>query len=127
MAKLPTYRRLLARNWEEGFRAVNEFMRTVVSALQGQLTFSENFACMVREVPLDGSYPVYFAWTLPKKPSGAWVIKAREKSGAHVIPSDAIYADWEYTDRNQIQINSVTGISPSNVNPYSITLVVITG
>jgi hypothetical protein len=127
VAKIPTFRRLFKSTWQESFSALNDFMRQVVSALNGRLTFGENFACVVRDVPLNGSYPVYFKWTLEAKPVGAFVIQCREDGATHVVPTDAIYADWEFGENSMIQINGVTGISPTTTNPYTLTLVVITG
>jgi hypothetical protein len=132
VSKLPSIKRLATEDFGSQkdwigklLSPLNQFMDSVVTALNNQLTFSDNMASVVKTISVSGTYPLYFTWTRKDKPIGLWVVNAYEASGVHVTFTTAISADWEYTVSNQIRINSFVGLPTTTT--YNVTIIVITG
>ena len=137
MSKLPQIKRLAIEDFADQkswigklLSPLNQFMDAVFQALNNQLTFSDNLSAIVKVISVPGlptgtPYPIYFSWPLKAKPVGVWVVSAMEPSGVHSTFAAAVAVDWQYTERNQVQINSFPGLSTTTA--YNVTIVAITG
>jgi hypothetical protein len=133
VAKLPSFKKILPEQFPdlpwlpELVRPLNNFMESVTNALNQQLTFADNLDAVVRNVTLDGTYPVKVAWTKTNKPVACWVGQCRELNADHTTFTTALFLDWEFAADGTLQINNVTGITPTETSKYTLTLVAITG
>lgn len=201
MSKIPQVKRLLVdefpdQPWIEPLiLSLNQFMDGVVANLNKGLTVQDNMSGIIREVELDGNFPLKIAWNLPQKPksvlvgdwyrtdgsdrevaltttgnlstgsnrissvadtTGLWPGMRVEADGVPAntrivsitgtnvdISNDATVTDtgvaltfklveavqvlWEYNQQGQLQINSVTGILPTETTKYKLILECKTG
>lgn len=138
MSKLPSIKRLAVEDFGSQkdwigklLNSLNQFMTSVVTALDNQLTFADNMSAVVKSINVPGlssgsPYPLYFNWTLKSKPVGIWLVNATETSaGAHTTFTAALSVDWAYTVNNQVKINSIVGLPTTTA--YTVTIVAITG
>ncbi len=135
MAKLPTIKRIT----DEGFPAevrkwltrltgpLNQFMEQVSGALNRNLTVNDNFAGEIKTITLDGSFPLKLSYSLKSPPAFASLGSCRELNGSHVVPTSAIYVDWEFGADSTLIINGITGVTPDADNKYIIKVLILTG
>jgi len=133
MAKLPQIKRLATEDFpdlegiEKLLQPLNEFMESIVLALNNQLTVGENLIGLEREITVrtdSGGDPLEvaaFAWTLRQRvPVHAIVTRVITRSG--VAPVAATGVTWSF-DGNAVKINDIFGLSPSS--EYLINLIIL--
>lgn len=124
--KIPNFSRLVSEDFEdlEWFPQLayilNRPLEILTKALQGKLTFEDNFHCVVRELRLDGSFPLVLPF---KKGLAKHVLVTNVISGT---VTTAPFLQWE-ADGVDIRINGIIGATPSNANPLKITVIIIAG
>lgn len=135
MAKLPPLQRLIADDFPDQtgwigrlLRPVNVFFEQMTSALNRRLTINENFAGAIKEVELDGTYPVKVAWDFREKPISVLVGDIYRTDGASFSLSAAVQVQWTYNTQGQLQIDAVTGgLTIDADNKYKLMLECKTG
>jgi hypothetical protein len=148
MAKLPTIKRLSIEDFQSQkawisrlISPINEFIVSVVSSFNNNLTFTENISAQVKTVRVKtaatvttgtGTLPNYvelletvnFQSTMKDKPAAVWVGAVAEVAGN---PGPIFYAtqvQWNYRD-GQIYISHVSGLGVSKT--YDLVLIAVTG
>jgi hypothetical protein len=120
--RLPTQKKVLredvkgAPGWINPLLdTLNSFMETVYQALNKNITFTENVACVLKEVSYTtvSTYPsgqpvTEFMTGLKTKASGLWVIQAYDKA-TYVAAPGPVYAPWIENNGN-IELSTVTGL-----------------
>lgn len=104
---------------------INSFMQEIINGLNKKLTFKENMDCEIKEVIIDGSYPVKTSWERDSKPTGLWMTNIRRVDGADTNLSEGITIEWSYSN-GVININNVVGLSASATDKYTLTIIAIT-
>lgn len=133
MAKLPQIKRLAKEDFpdlegiEKLLQPLNEFMESVVLALNNQLTIAENLIGVERTINLrtDSGGAVVetprFAWPLKQRvPRHAWVTNVVTRSGT--IPAGTVGILWSF-DGTSISITQVTGLAASS--EYIISIIIL--
>lgn len=125
MAKLPPISRFLredfpGQDWiDRLLQPLNQFMGTVYSALNKNLSLSENCRCEIKEISItsngSGVATSSFAWNLNSIPTDCWV--SRIISGA---PSSGIGIVWNY-DGTSINITAFYGLA--NNTAYKLRII----
>jgi len=105
----------------------NGLIDLVVKALNNGLTFQDNFDGVVKEVLLDGVYPIKVSWPRNSKPAAVWIGKIRTFSGVPAALSSAVTLDWSIGTGGEIQIDGVAGITASATAKYYVTIIGVTG
>lgn len=134
MARLPPIKRLTTEDFKDQaswigklLLPLNDFMSTVSRALSKGLTFTDNFSAQVRELVHTESadaYPVKFLSTLPSRPVGLWVVRARDMATTPQTLAGGVSADWDFKD-GQVIINKFTGLTTGR--KYDLCVIIITG
>ncbi len=106
---------------------VNLFMQSVVAAFNKQLTIEDNFAGKVMSAVLDGTMPMKLAWPLGAHPMLVVVGQVARVDGVSFTAADTVGIQWSFNQASQLQIDSVTGITPSASIRYRLTLLCLTG
>jgi hypothetical protein len=133
MAKLPTQKKILredvkgAPDWINSvIGPINSFMENVYTALNKNVTFSENIASFIKEITVTtpSGYPtmddIEFMSELKTKALGVTVMQAYEKSTYAPAPGP-VYAPW-IEDNGSIILSQITGLEASKT--YLIRLLV---
>ena len=137
MAALPPLRRILPEDIEGSagwFQRVpyilNLFMQAMYSALNGNLTFQQNFDAQIQEVSFttannytsNNFTPITFPLTMGSAPIGMVVSNVVDTTtnSTHTIIYNAPYADWQNLGNGNIQINNISGLQ--NSRSYTVTL-----
>lgn len=134
MAKLPSFKRIIgdALGEFENLREplvvpLNAFMESISRALNNRLTFSENMDSQVITFTADGQYPIKLSWERPSRPRAVWIGQISRVDGAPAALSSAVTLDWAFNQSGQIEIADIVGLTPSNSDQYSITIIGVTG
>lgn len=134
MAQIPPLRRILTEDFSEQsewigklIQPLNEHMEKVVRALDKGLTISENTSGRIIDITLDGAFPLKLAWGLRSRPRTVIVGAVRKADGTAFTLTDAVQVQWQYNQSGELQIDAVTGVTPSATNKYILTLEVKTG
>jgi hypothetical protein len=133
MGKLPSIKKILREDVKDApawinavIEPLNQFMENVYSALNKNITFSENIASFVKELTYKttSAYPtvetVEFPNILRTKASGILVLQAVEKS-TYTPAAGPVYVPW-VEDNGTILISSITGLQADTT--YVIRLLV---
>jgi hypothetical protein len=132
VARLPSFKKILAETWPElkwmpeFARPINQFFSEASNALNKNLTINENFSGKLLTVELDGTV-VKVPWDLPVKPLSVLVGNVYKSDGTSFTLSSAVQVQWSYNQSDQIQIDAVTGITPSATAKYKLVLEIKTG
>lgn len=132
MAKQIQIQRLLTEDfadqkWAEKLTIpLNSFMESVQRALSNGLTITDNMAGAIKVVEVNGTWPVKLAWDMGR-PVSVLVGNVVRSDGVSFTLTDAVQVQWQYNQNGQLQIDGVTGITPSASNKYKLTLQVATG
>jgi hypothetical protein len=128
MANVPTIRRLLLEDFPDQaewiaklISPINTQMEQIVAALNKQLTIEQNMAGSIRTVELDGTFPVKIAWT-GSRPVSVLVGNVYRSDGTSFTLTDAVQVQWQFNQSGQLQIDTVTGITPSTSAKYKLVL-----
>lgn len=134
MSKLPSIKQILPENfatlaWMPRLLApLNQFFEETIRALNRQLTVNENMAGALLTVTLDGTYPLKITWPLPAaRPVFVAVGAVSRTDGQAVTLTSAPAVQWSFNQAGQLQIDGVTGITPSPTARYVLTLLCLTG
>lgn len=124
--KIPNFARLVNEDFEdlEWFPQLayilNRPLETLTKALQGKLTFEDNFHCVVREVRLDGSFPI--------------VLPFNKGLAKHVLVTNVLegtitgapFLQWEANGLD-IAITGIVGATPTGASPIKLSIIIIAG
>ena len=134
MARIPSIRRLTSEDFRDQaswigklFAPVNDFMSSVIVALNKGLTFDENFNAQIKTLEFikeATSFPMSFACTLTMRPVGLWVLKAENIAGTPDTLTTAIWVDWKY-DNGTVTISNISGLT--NAKKYRISVIIVAG
>jgi hypothetical protein len=106
---------------------INQFMESVYQSLNQGLTVKENMAGTLLEVILEGSMPAKAAWSLKSKPVAVLLGQVERTDGTTITLSSAIGIRWSYNGEGTLQIDQITGITPSSSAKVRVTLICFTG
>ena len=134
MARIPSIKRLTTEDFKDQgswigklFAPLNDFMASVVVALNKGLTFQDNFSAQVKVLEFEkdaNSFPMSFACTLTTRAAGLWIVKAEHVAGTPDTLTTAVWADWQY-DNGVVTINNISGLT--NGKKYRISVIIIAG
>ncbi len=149
MAKIPPIRRISTEDFKEQagwieklLAPINSYMEQTTSALNRGLTIGDNFAGELRDVDVDGTYPLKLSWTLAARPRAVLVGNVQRTNGAavdleqeidtedsstSVILSIPVFVQWSFNQAGQLQIDNVVGVTPTAAAKYKLTLLILTG
>lgn len=136
MAKVPPLQRLRSEDFQEQndwigrlLAPLNTFQERIISSLQGNLTIADNMAAEVKEVRLDGTYPVKLPWGQLSPPKAVVVGGIRRNDGSDPWSgvTAAVQAQWQFKSTGQLHLTNVVGITPTAAAVYYITLLCYTG
>jgi hypothetical protein len=135
MATLPPIKRILnedvpnAPSWfGRVMYIVNTFMQNVYAALQGQLTFQQNFLSQINTTTFttslaytSGSFtPIVFSRTLGVKATGMIITQIINSQTTTTTPiTTATALDWRDLGNGNLQINFISGLA--NSTQYTVT------
>jgi hypothetical protein len=105
---------------------LNTFMESVQSALTNGLTITDNMSGAIKTFEVDGTWPVRLAWQLGR-PATVIVGNVVRSDGVAFTLAGAVQVQWQYNQNGQLQIDGITGVTPSTSNKYKITIQAITG
>lgn len=117
MAKLPPIKRLRKEDFPDQawidklLYPLNQFMESISSALNGNITLPENTRAVIREIDVNltsGSYPIKIAWTKNVQPTD--LIITRIIGGTQTA---AVGASWNFAD-GVVQITEIFGLQLGN-------------
>ncbi len=133
MSKLPTQKKILKEDLKDSpnwinplIDTLNNFMELVYGALNGNITYSENVYCFIKELTYKtpSTYPtmdnVEFMNTLKNKVTGVQVLQAFEKS-TYTPAAGPVYVPW-VENNGDLVISSITGLAANKT--YTIRLLV---
>ncbi len=134
MAKLPAINRLVTEDFPDQkkwvgrlLQPLNQFMESVYAGLNKGLTLRDNLAADVLTVDVDGAFPVKLAWRLTAKPIAVLVGDVQRSDGGTFALSGAPGLRWSFNQSAQLQIDEVTGVTPTSTTRYKFTLICFTG
>lgn len=134
MAKVPSFTKILREKfpgdlpWINNLlQPINSFMNDVKQAFENRFTISENFDGEVKEVTVNGSYPVKMSWGRTQKPSIGIIGKVEMTDGSDVTLPAAISLVWKYNNASEIQIDDVIGLDDSSTKKYKLKLIFLVG
>ena len=134
MARLPALKRLSKEDFpqqaewiDQLLQPLNQFFESIHSAMDKQLSFSENLNAEVKtfelRTPSSGPFQALrVRHSLKVRPIGVLVLGATDL-GAPNATIGALSVDWENAADNQISLRSVGGLA--NAKSYSLTLLII--
>lgn len=137
MSKIPQIKRLVTEDFQEQkswinklFLPLNTFMESVFSALNKNLTITDNMAAEVKVVQFSSvpsfANPLPLSWTLNRAPTAIVVANAQLVTGANFVLTQAVTVQWAWTATG-LQITNLLGVTPTSSNLYNVTLVIFTG
>lgn len=132
MSKLPAIKRFTREDYQGApdwldklFYTLNLFMSSVYSALNSGLTINDNSLGLIKTMTVKGASPTTsFRWDYLTQPVGLIVARAYQTDGTASPITNAVYADWTYS-QNIITVNNITGLNSAHT--YSITFLVFGG
>lgn len=109
---------------------LNTFMRGVYSALNKNLTFSENFKAEIRVITIKNTdLPYTFSHKLSGRALTVFPVKAywdtARNSGSPIHLTSGLNIESEDNGKGQVVISRINGL-PNNDNFYTIKLLILT-
>ncbi len=137
MSKIPPVRRLVTEDFQDQkkwigklFQPLNNFMESVVSVLNHDLTFADNISGAIIEVTFNSlptaTAPLPLAWTLPHAPVALVVGNAVRTDGTAEAFTAAVQIQWTFGNKG-LQVTNLMGVTPTNNKKYTLTLLAFTG
>lgn len=137
MAALPPVRRIFREDlgtdvpdWITRLLApLNLVLQSLYTALNHTLTFEENIQCQIKEFTLAAGAAATdnvfnFALTLPKRPTGLWLVAALRTDGVVETFTTPPYPSWTWdSGAGGINISGITGLT--NGQTYLLRVIVI--
>lgn len=144
MASLSSIKRILAESFPELkwmpqlLAPLNQFIEEINRALNNELTVGQNMNGVVKDVVVDGTYPVRFKWSRASRPRVAWIGAVFPVSGSAVVThvyddtgaverTAAVSLDWEFDGAGFFKINGIHGLAASASDKYTVTIVALAG
>lgn len=134
MSTLPPISRLITEDFGDQkkwiarlLQPLNQFMESIYAALNRGLTIKENMSGDIIITEVDGTFPVKLAWSLKSKPIAVNVGDIQRSDGGTFSLSGAPGIRWSYNQNGQLQIDQVTGITPTPAQKFKLTLQCYTG
>lgn len=106
---------------------LNALFSDISRILTKNITFKENIAGEVLTVTIDGVFPLDIKWPNKSLPMAAWIGRCYETSGKHANFGTPLFLDWEMKSNSEFRINNITGLTATNSNPFSVTIISIIG
>lgn len=129
MSKLPPSQKLALEDFPEQAKwidrlisPVNSFMERMTAVLNKGITINDNMAGSITTVELNGTWPVKVAWTLTQRPATVLVGQVYRTDGSSFTLTSAVQVQWQFNQSGQLQIDGVTGITPSSSAKYKVVL-----
>jgi hypothetical protein len=129
MAKIPPLQRLQAQDFpkqsdwiDKLLSPINSFFEKTVTNLNKNLTIADNFLGDFKTVELDGVWPVKLAWGLSARPISVLVGNVYRSDGNSFTLSTAVQVQWQFNQSGDLQIDGITGITPSSTTKYKVVL-----
>ena len=122
MASIPPISRIIKEDFQQYPWAekllwpINRFFESVVSALNKNLTFTENMNAQVKalsfttKTPVFDTFPLNFASTSISKPTDLWLTRLEHNLGQ--ITTAPVTVDWIF-ENGLIKIRNITGLAPA--------------
>lgn len=138
MAVLPPIRKLYIedypsqKGWISPFLlTLNSFMTAVVSALTKELTLVDNSTSDIKYITLSAvptvDSPASVSWTKINTPVAVMVGNVQLEDGVFTL-AGAVQVQWQMSSTNKsLQITNVVGVTPTQTNQYTLTLICIAG
>jgi hypothetical protein len=134
MSRLPPIQRLVTEDFPEQkkwlgklLQPLNQFMESIYSTLNKNITIADNLAADIRTIELDGTFPVNLSWSLTAKPIAVVVGDCYKSSGASMTLTSAVQVQWQFNQSGQLQIDAIAGVTPSASTKYKVVLMSFTG
>ena len=134
MASIPSFKRILREKFPSDLKwmgllltPLNSFMEDISLALNKRLTISQNMDAELKQITVNGSYPVKVSWGRPSRPTVGLIGKIERSDNSSVSLSNAASLVWSYNQAGQIQIDGMPGLDDTSIKQYKITLVFYTG
>jgi len=102
-------------------------MIETVKAFDKELTILDNLDADVKTLVVDGTFPLYIAWTRPRKPTICLLGAVRRIDGTDFTLSNAVSVDWEFDFSGKIKLKGLPGLSSSSSDKYEVKLVFLVG
>jgi len=129
MAKLPPSQKISLEDFPDQtewigrlIEPINTFVERLSSVLNKGISINDNMAGAILTVELNGSWPVKVAWNLSQRPLTAIVGNVYLSTGATFVLSAAVQVQWQFNQSGQLQIDGVTGITPTSGAKYKVVL-----
>lgn len=138
MASLPPIRKLYLEDYATQkswigplIIILNTFMNAVVSALTKNLTLVDNSTSDIKYMVLNAvptlTAPTSVSWTKSISPV-AVIVGNTQLSGSTFNLSAAVQVQWQMNATGTaLQVTNVVGITPTQTNQYTLTLICIAG
>ena len=134
MSKLPPSQKISQEDFPEQSKwidrliaPINSFMERLTAVLNKGITVNDNMSGAITTVELNGTWPVKIAWNLSQRPVSVLVGNVYLSSGSTFTLTDAVQVQWQFNQSGQLQIDGVTGITPSSTTKYKVVLECKTG
>jgi len=134
MAKLPPSQKISLEDFPDQtewigrlIEPINTFVERLSSVLNKGISINDNMAGAILTVELNGSWPVKVAWNLSQRPLTAIVGNVYLSTGATFTLTTAVQVQWQFNQSGQLQIDGVTGITPTSSAKYKVVLECKTG
>jgi len=129
MAKLPPSQKISLEDFPDQtewigrlIEPINTFVERLSSVLNKGISINDNMAGAILTVELNGSWPVKVAWNLSQRPLTAIVGNVYLSTGATFTLTTAVQVQWQFNQSGQLQIDGVTGITPTSSAKYKVVL-----
>lgn len=129
MSKIPPLQRISTEDFPEqaGWierlaQPINSAFERITAAMNKGLTINDNMAGSIMTVELNGTWPVKIAWTQPQRPISVLVGNVYRSDGASFTLSAATQVQWQFNQSGQLQLDGITGITPTSTTKYKIVL-----
>lgn len=133
MGKVPNIRRILSENYPDLdwmprlANTINVFMEQTIRLLNNNLNFADNFDGEVKEITVDGQYPLKVSWGRNQKPIAVWIGRALRLDGSEATYTSALTLKWRFNENGQIEISDVVGLDDSETAKYKLVIIGVTG
>lgn len=129
MARIPPLTRLTLESFTKQadwigplIETINTFFERMTTAMNRNLTISENFLGAIKTVEVNGTWPVKVAWELSSRPQTVIVGNVYRSDGASFALTNAVQVQWSFNQSGQLQIDGITGITPTSSAKYKVVL-----
>ena len=134
MARIPPLQRFSQEDFPDQntwidrlLQPLNAFFERITAVLNKGITVTDNMAGAMVTVELNGTWPVRVAWSLEQRPVSVLVGNVYRSDGASFTLTDAVQVQWQFNQAGQLQIDGVTGITPTSGTKYKVLLECNTG